>query len=107
MAKRIVIVEFESEVTPREVAEFSGWLRELAANTPSLISMTCGEHYAATGEAALSASAPSVVFGNFASIWEFDDERALDEFVMQPFHRAMAGQKFRKFIRRRYVANIV
>lgn len=106
MATRAIIVEFEPGTTPYQIAEFRGWLRELAASTQKLVRMTCGEHFDTRGDAALSANAPAVVFGNFVSVWEFEDEQALENFVTQPFHRSMASSKFRSVVRRRYVVNI-
>lgn len=106
MATRVVIVEFESGVTPQQVAEFEATLRALAEGTANLVRMICGKHCVLSGESVLSANAPSVVFGNFLSVWEFNDEQALEEFVIQPIHREMASKKFRQLVKRRYVANI-
>lgn len=107
MPTRVVMVEFNPGVTPQEVEEFRGWLDDLAARTPNLVRMTCGEHRPITAEAELSANAPSVVFGSFVSIWEFRDDQALEDFVLEPFHREMAGRNFRRLVMRRYVINIL
>ncbi len=106
MATRIVIVEFEEGVTPQDVAAFKGWLLELAASARGLARMVCGEHYTPASETELNAAAPSVIFGNFVSVWEFNDEQALEKFILLPIHREMAAKKFRSLVKRRYVANI-
>lgn len=106
MAMRIVMVEFISGITEQDIAEFKGWLYDLASRSSDLVRMTCGVHYPAQGDAELSVNAPSVVFGNFVSIWEFTDERALNDFVTKPFHHEMAGKNFRRLVKRRYVTNI-
>jgi stress responsive alpha/beta barrel protein len=106
MATRIVMVEFFPEVTSEQVAEFKGWLHDLAAHTPKLLRMTCNEHYPSPREASLSANAPNVVFGNFASVWEFSDTPALEQFLAQQDHQKLAAEKFRRVVKRRYVVNL-
>lgn len=105
-ATRIVIVEFGPEVTAQDVADFEATLRRLASETANLVRMTCGRHYAAVSESALSAHAPGVAFGSFVSVWEFQDERALDDFLVQPRHRELAGKVFSRLVKKRYVANM-
>lgn len=103
---RVVIVEFWPEVTAQEVSEFAGWLRELALHTSGLVRMTCGEHWGVPSEAGFSANAPNVTFGHFMSVWEFSNGQAVEEFVLNPLHREMAGKKFRQLVKHRYVSNI-
>lgn len=105
-AMRVVMVEFKPGVSSQEVAAFRRWLERLADRSGNLVRMTCGEHLAAKSEGMLSADAPDVTFGHFVSVWEFSDEQALDEFVMAPFHRELAGNDFRRLVRHRYVINI-
>ena len=106
MVTRAVIVEFHAGVTAREISDFAVSLRSLAAGTKNLVRMTCGEHYEMPSESALGADAPAVTFGNFVSIWEFEDERALDGFLRQAVHGEMVRERFRQVVRKRYVANI-
>lgn len=107
MITRVVIVEFHPHVTPALVAEFRGWLEDVAARTPGLTRMICGEHQPAASESALSANAPDAVFGNFMSVWEFSSEAALNDYLTSPYHRELAATRFRSVVRRRYLANIV
>jgi hypothetical protein len=106
MITRVIVVEFYPEVTSEEVAAFRGWLQELASRSVGLVRMTCGEHRPTPSEASHSANAPSATIGHFASIWEFTDEEALDTFLLQPFHRALAATKFRQVVKQRYLTNI-
>jgi hypothetical protein len=106
MITRVVIVEFHPDVTAALVAEFRGWLEDVAARTPGLIRMICGEHMPASSDPSLSANAPDAVFGNFMSVWEFSSEEALDDYLTSPYHRALAATRFPRVVRRRYLANI-
>lgn len=105
-AMRVVIVEFVPGVTQADVTEFQAALHALAAATPNLVRMTGGPHRSAAGESTLSTAAPGVTFGSFVSVWEFANAQALDEFLMQPLHRELAGKVFRRLVKRRYVANV-
>jgi hypothetical protein len=100
------MVEFKPGISPAEVVEFKGWLETLAVRSKNLVRMVCGEHRPSSGEALLNPNAPNVVFAHFVSVWEFADERSLDEFVLAPFHREMAGNHFRRLVQRRYVINL-
>jgi len=106
MITRVVIVEFHPHVTPALVAEFRGWLEDVAARTPGLTRMVCGPHEPAASDPVLSANAPDAVFGQFMSIWEFSDEAALEDYLTSPYHREFAATRFPKVVRRRYLANI-
>jgi Stress responsive A/B Barrel Domain len=103
---RVIIVEFRPEASADDIAAFKAGLQELAAESSAVIRMTCGEHFEVSNDAVLSANAPPVAFGNFMSVWEFADEQALNDFLVQPSHKAMAATIFRKVVQRRYVANI-
>jgi Stress responsive A/B Barrel Domain len=104
MITRAVMVEFHPHVTESDVTEFKGRLHDLAARASGLVRMACGAHAEAAGDGVLRKGAPSVVFGDFLSIWEFRDEAALDEFLIDPGHREMAD-KWRAVVKRRYVVN--
>jgi hypothetical protein len=106
MVTRVVIAEFHPHVTAAQAAEFRGWLEEAARQAKGLVRMTCGEHIPASSDPVLSSNAPNAVFGSFMSIWQFESEQALNEFLVQPFHREMAATKFPTVVRRRYIANI-
>jgi hypothetical protein len=106
MVTRVVIAEFHPHVTAAQVAQFQSWLEEAARKAQGLVRMTCGEHVPAVSDPVLSSRAPDAVFGSFMSIWEFESEQALNEFLVQPFHREMAATKFPTVVQRRYVANI-
>ena len=106
MITRVVIVEFHPHVSAAQVAEFKGWLEDVAARTPGLTRMVCGEHKPASSDPVLSTNAPNAVFGNFMSIWEFSSEQALNGYLTQPYHREMAATKFPTVVKRRYLANI-
>lgn len=105
-ATRVVIVEFAPDVTAEDVTDFEVTLRRLASETANLVRMTCGTHYPAASESVLSAQAPGVAFGSFVSVWEFQDERALDDFLVQPRHRELAAKVFSRLVKKRYVANM-
>jgi stress responsive alpha/beta barrel protein len=107
MAVRVVIVEFNPEVTEQDVTEFQGWLHDLAARVPYLIRMQCGPHSTLPTDKELSLNAPSVSFGHFVSVWEFADKNALNQFVKEPFHKEIAGKKFKKLVKHRYVVNFL
>jgi hypothetical protein len=100
------MVEFRPQATADEVAEFKSCLQLLASGTSGLIRMSCGEHFDVANDAVLSANAPAAVFGNFMSVWEFANEQALNDFLVQPIHRTLAATQFRRVVQRRYVANI-
>jgi hypothetical protein len=106
MPIRVVMVKFKPGVTQSDVAKFTGWLHTLASRVPYLVGMKCGPHRELSSDAKLSANAPHVVFGDFASIWEFASEEDLDRFVKEPFHREIAGKDFRRLVDQRYVINI-
>lgn len=106
MITRVVIVEFQPDVTPALVAEFRALLEDVAARTPGLTRMICGEHQPASSDPGLSANAPDAVFGQFMSVWEFSSEAALDDYLKSPYHRQLAATRFPRFVRRRYLANI-
>lgn len=105
MVTRIVIVEFHPGVTPQEITDFAMALRVLAARTPNLVRMACGEHHTMPSESALGTDAPAATFGNFVSVWEFEDEQALDGFLQQAIHGEMVRQRFQRVVRKRYIAN--
>lgn len=106
MPTRIVMVEFNPGVSAQEVDQFREWLNLLAERTSGLVSMDCGNHFPIEAEGGLSPNAPSATFGHFVSIWKFADARALEDFVLEPFHHRMAGKNFRQLVAHRYVANI-
>lgn len=106
MVTRIVMVEFNDEVTSQDIEEFRGWLLDLAARSQGLVRMNCGPHIEAAGESELNANAPNATFCGFASVWEFENRESLDAFVREPFHREMAGRDFRRMVKHRYVVNI-
>lgn len=103
---RVIIVEFRDGAATEDIAEFKACLQELAAGSSGVIRMICGKHLEVSNDAVLSTNAPNAVFGNFMSVWEFASEQALNDFLVQPNHRAMAATTFRKVVQRRYVANI-
>ena len=105
-ATRVVIVEFQPEITNQDVLEFEATLHRLAAATPELVRMSCGQHRPSASESALAANAPNAAFGSFVSVWEFENEGALDRFLTQPLHREIAAKVFSRMVKRRYVANM-
>jgi len=105
MIKRIVMVEFQPGVQAPEIARFKGELQALAARTPGLLGMSCGPHAESDADAALRDKAPNVVFGNFASVWEFRDAAAVEAFLTDPHHREQAG-RWRAVVKQRYVINM-
>jgi hypothetical protein len=106
MLTRVVMVQFRPHVTPADVAAFKGWLQEVAASTPGLVRMTCGPHKETSNDAVLSKKAPDAVFCDFMSVWEFESESAVNDYLASPFHRKMAAEKFSTVVQCRYVANI-
>lgn len=107
MAVRVIMVEFNRGVTMEGIAEFQGWLRELAARVPYLVRMQCGPHRFSPAEQELSAHAPIATYGHFVSVWEFAEESDVTRFVAEPFHKDMASKRFKKLVKHRYVANIL
>jgi hypothetical protein len=105
MIKRIVMVEFQPGVESPDIARFKDELQALAAHTPGLLGMTCGAHADSAADAALRGNAPNVVFGNFASVWEFRDAAAVEAFLTDPRHREQAG-RWRAVVKQRYVINM-
>jgi Stress responsive A/B Barrel Domain len=107
MAMRVVMVEFYPEVTEQDVAEFQGWLHDLAARLPYLIRMQCGPHSTLLADKEFSLNAPSVSYGHFASVWEFADEDGINQFIQEPFHKEIASKKFKKLVKHRYCVNFL
>jgi hypothetical protein len=105
MIKRIVMVEFHPNTGPQEIARFQGELQALAAHTSGLIGMSCGPHAQAGADAGLREKAPNVVFGDFASVWEFRDAAAVEQFLTDPRHREQAN-RWRAVVKQRYVINM-
>ena len=105
MITRLVMVEFHPHVGPDDIACFEQDLQGLAARTDGLLRMSCGQHAETMGDELLRRRAPQVVFGNFASIWEFEDRHAVDKFLVDPTHAAMAA-RWREWVKQRYVINI-
>jgi hypothetical protein len=106
MITRVVMVEFHPDTDAIEVESFKAGLRELAARARGLISMSCGEHRETEGDVVLTGGpAPSVVVGDFVSIWEFRDRAALNEFLVDPVHRELAS-RWRAAVKSRYVINM-
>jgi hypothetical protein len=105
MITRVVMVEFHPGLDAGEVAAFKAGIRQLAAHAAGLLRMTCGEHSETEGDAVLRQGAPSVVFGEFVSIWEFRDRAALNEFLVDPVHRELAS-RWRGAVKFRYVINM-
>jgi len=99
------MVEFHPDIDANEVESFKAGIHELAARASGLIRMTCGEHSATEGDVALNECAPSVVYGNFLSVWEFRDRAALNEFLVDPVHRELAS-RWQAAVKSRYVINM-
>jgi len=102
---RVVMVEFQPHAAPAEIAAFKAGIHELASRASGLIRMSCGEHEEVAGDAVLRQKAPTVSFGSFLSIWEFRDHAALDVFLVDPAHRALAD-RWRTAVKHRYVVNM-
>jgi hypothetical protein len=105
MITRVVMVEFHPGLDAAAVETFKAGIRELAARAAGLVRMSCGEHSETEGDAVLREGAPSVVFGNFVSVWEFRHRAALDEFLVDPVHRQLAS-RWRGAVKSRYVINM-
>jgi Stress responsive A/B Barrel Domain len=105
MITRVVMVEFHPHATPAQIDAFKAGLHELAAQAAGLLRMSCGDHEEAGGDTVLRQKAPTVTFGSFLSIWEFQDSAALEEFLVDPAHRLLADQ-WRAAVKHRYVVNM-
>lgn len=105
MITRVVMVEFHPGIGAAEVEKFKDGIRELAAQTPGLVRMKYGGHSETEGDVMLRQCAPSVVFGDFVSVWEFRDRAALNEFLVAPLHKALAS-RWRDAVKSRYVINM-
>ena len=105
MAFRVVMVKFVDDVTKEDVSEFKSWLNELAKNTPYVVNMYCGQHTDVDSENSLDMVAPNASFHDFVSVWEFEDVNDIESFILEPFHHAMAGSKFKKIVAHRHVVN--
>jgi len=105
MIARVVLVDFKPDA-PAEAFEAYEKAKARLARLPCVSRMISGCSSLPKAEANLNQRMPRVTFPQVASIWEFEDDAALDAFLSAPEHFRMLDQGFLPHVAHRYVANI-
>jgi len=103
---RVIMVEFNPEVTSAQMEVFQRELKAVADKIPYKKSFRCGINRRLESEASLDSVAPEVHVPQFVAIWDFDSYFDLTRFVGESHHRKFASEIAKPVVRRRWVVNI-
>ena len=108
MPTRVIMIDFNPEVTSTQMEVFQQELRALADKISYKKSFHCGFNRPLQTEAALDAVAREVDVhvAQFVAIWEFGSYDELTRFVGESQHRTFASEIAKSVVRRRWVVNI-
>ncbi len=106
MPTRVIMVEFNPEVTSAQKEVFQRELKAVADKIPYKKSFRCGINRTLETEGALDSVAPEVHVPQFVIIWDFDSYDDLKRFVGDSHHRKFAIEIAKPAVRRRWVVNI-
>ncbi len=106
MPTRVIMIEFNPEVTSAQMEMFQQELKAVADKIPYKTSFRCGFNRKLETEAALDPLAPEVHVPQFVAIWEFGSYGDLTRFVGESHHRKFASEIAKPLGRRRWVVNI-
>ena len=108
MPTRVIMIDFNPEVTSTQMEVFQQELRALADKISYKKSFHCGFNRPLQTEAALDAVAREVDVhvAQFVAIWEFGSYDELTRFVGESQHRNFASEIAKSVVRRRWVVNI-
>ena len=106
MPTRVVMVEFNPEVTSAQMEVFEQELKTVANKIPYKKSFCCGFNRKLETEAVLDPVAPEVHAPQFVAIFEYDSNDDLTRSVTEPCHLKFASEIARPLVRRRWVVNI-
>ncbi len=106
MPTRVVMVEFNPEVTSAQMEMLQQELKAVADKIPYKTSFRCGMNRKLETEAALDPLAPEVHVPQFVAIWEYDSYDDLTRSVGESHHLKFASEIAKPLVQRRWVVNI-
>ena len=106
MPTRVILIEFNPDVSSAQIEAFQHELSAVADKIPYKKSFRCGMNRKLETEGALDSVAPEVHVPQFAAIWEFGSYEDLARFVGELVHKEFAAKIAKAVIRRRWVVNV-
>jgi hypothetical protein len=105
MITRMVLIHFKEDAPQWAYDSYEEQKKELA-KLPCVKRMISGPNYVSGPEEVTRKIMSSVTYPQSLSLWEFEDEAGLEEFLTAPVHKKLAGSEFVKHVEWRYVGNI-
>ncbi len=106
MPTRVIMLEFNPDVTSAQMEMFQQELKAVADKIPYKTGFRCGFNRKLKTEAALDPLGPEVHVPQFVAIFEYDSYDDLTRSVTEPCHLKFASEIARPLVRRRWVVNI-
>ncbi len=103
--ERRVLVCFKKEAEKETIENFYRGLDELKNITPGIASFKIRHFKSVNDEDRLDAAVPNVTFPNVMTIWTFENEKYLHQFLTSEEHLKIAIEKFKPAVERRIVFN--
>lgn len=105
MIERRVLVIFKKDVDVNLVDNFYKGLELLVKQARGLKSFEIRQCQAMPNEQALSKHVENVLFPDVMTVWKFENEDYLNEFISGQFHLDIARDNFKPVVERRIVFN--
>ncbi len=105
MIERRVLVVFKKEADAGLVSNFYKGLELLVQQARGLCSFEIRQFQALANEQALTKHVENVLFPDVMTVWKFENEHYLNEFITGQFHLDIARENFKPVVERRIVFN--
>lgn len=106
MITRMVLIQFKKDA-PQWAYDSYEEQKKILAKLPCVKRMISGINREIAPEGALNDIMSRVTYPQSISLWEFEDEVGLQEFLDAPDHEALARSPMIEHIEWRYVGNLV
>lgn len=105
LIERRVLVCFKENAAEETIENFYRGLEELKDITLGLVDFKIRHFESVNNEDQLNAAVPNVTFPNIMTIWTFENEKYLHQFLTSEKHLDIAKEKFKPAVERRIVFN--
>ncbi len=105
MITRMVMIHYKDDA-PQWAYDAYEEQKQQLAKLPCVKRMVTSPNFVSEAEKVTGSIMDRVTYPQSISMWEFEDEAALETFLTAPEHKELAGSDFVKHVEWRYVGNL-